>query len=931
MGIASTVWFLVRVIPKPQRATYPCMKAAAPFMSGFVVYLLSMSGMFFAFKKFRERINSAKYISALAFVVVAIAMFTINELAQNKNAKATNLVSSSYFDANNPIGTPQGLHPGRVVWVWNPDATDANFTVKNNINNWWANYTNAQAVENMLNTAIKKYSGKDNINQAWDALFKHFNSNKNKGNTGYQSGEKIFIKINVTNSCCSVTGTKKTKDYDRMDSTPELMLALLKQLIEEVGVAQEDIFIGDPFRTFHNLYWDVCHTVYPNVNYVDGKGDNGRYRTKPTSSKKMFFSDGKYTYRMPQEYYDAAYFINMPCLKSHDSGGITIGAKNHQGSILQDGADPDEQSAYDMHYSLPDHDNTDGGTHRYRHLVDYLGHEKMGGNTLLTIVDGIWAGRSWEGYVEKWQMVPFNGDYPNSIFVSQDLVAIDAVCYDFLLEEYKNKEEDDKHPYMAGTDDYLLQAASPEHWAEGITYDPEDDGISLKSLGVYEHWNNPTDKAYSKNLGTGNGIELLKVIEFPSTITTQNTNLPNNKVNAIHFDPNGVAWIGTDNGLARYNGIDMQIINTENHLSNNKVNDLAFEQIANDQKMWVATDGGLTVLAINNNGVVSATTYSPDNSDIVGTAVSNVMIDWRHNCWASTESAINVLSENQWDHKTTAGDSNGESFDYSEFKINDLAEYKFDSTTFVATNGKGIIRLKYNSVDGFTGASTYGSSWAGLSSDTITAIAPLDVEQWYGSSYGVMRHENMQTKSEWLVYTAETDKIFANNINTIFADTEENIWIGTNIGLNIIKANGEILKYDQSQGLINNTINTITEDTNGNIWIGTNGGAQWFNQTPGISIPTNIEYIINNKKYKAYPNPANSVINIDINSPSEQQITISVYNMHGQLKGQPQKHQVFGQQTITIDISDQSAYQPGLYMIKIDDNTQTNIIKTLIK
>ena len=194
-----------------------------------------------------------------------------------------------------------------------------------------------------------------------------------------------------------------------------------------------------------------------------------------------------------------------------------------------------------------------------------------------------------------------------------------------------------------------------------------------------------------------------------------------------------------------------------------------------------------------------------------------------------------------------------------------------------------------------------------------------------------MRHENMQTKSEWLVYTAETDKIFANNINTIFADNEENIWIGTNIGLNIIKANGEILKYDQSQGLINNTINTITEDTNGNIWIGTNGGAQWFNQTPGISIPTNIEYIINNKKYKAYPNPANSVINIDINSPSEQQITISVYNMHGQLKGQPQKHQVFGQQTITIDISDQSAYQPGLYMIKIDDNTQTNIIKTLIK
>jgi uncharacterized membrane protein YuzA (DUF378 family) len=32
LGISSTIWFLVRVIPKPQRATYPCMRAAAPIM-----------------------------------------------------------------------------------------------------------------------------------------------------------------------------------------------------------------------------------------------------------------------------------------------------------------------------------------------------------------------------------------------------------------------------------------------------------------------------------------------------------------------------------------------------------------------------------------------------------------------------------------------------------------------------------------------------------------------------------------------------------------------------------------------------------------------------------------------------------------------------------------------------------------------------------
>ena len=50
-GVVSTIWFLIRVIPKPQRAGYPCMRAAAPVMSAFVIYLLTLSGSVMAFKK----------------------------------------------------------------------------------------------------------------------------------------------------------------------------------------------------------------------------------------------------------------------------------------------------------------------------------------------------------------------------------------------------------------------------------------------------------------------------------------------------------------------------------------------------------------------------------------------------------------------------------------------------------------------------------------------------------------------------------------------------------------------------------------------------------------------------------------------------------------------------------------------------------------
>ena len=53
-----------------------------------------------------------------------------------------------------------------------------------------------------------------------------------------------------------------------------------------------------------------------------------------------------------------------------------------------------------------------------------------------------------------------------------------------------------------------MQSAGSEYWPDNIIYDPEGDGSALESLGVFEHWNNATDKKYSRNLGIGDGIEL---------------------------------------------------------------------------------------------------------------------------------------------------------------------------------------------------------------------------------------------------------------------------------------------------------------------------------------------------------------------------------------------------------------------------------------
>jgi hypothetical protein len=163
-----------------------------------------------------------------------------------------------------------------------------------------------------------------------------------------------------------------------------------------------------------------------------------------------------------------------------------------------------------------------------------MGHKDLGGKTILYLVDGIWGSTNYGHPPIKWRMVPFgdgsatleNADYPNSLFLSQDPVAIQSVCFDFLYEEFDldhptegDPATSDKGPFshFAGTDDFLHQAADPDNWPPNVDYDPEKDGSVLGCMGVHEHWNNATDKQYSKNLGLGDGIELISNFVVNST------------------------------------------------------------------------------------------------------------------------------------------------------------------------------------------------------------------------------------------------------------------------------------------------------------------------------------------------------------------------------------------------------------------------------
>jgi len=505
LGILSTIWYIVRVVPKPSRASYPCVQAAAPFAAAFVIYIsgfLASIGLLVSFRRsIQDEYPMRKNLLVLGFIFASFIWIfqPFNQISAGKS------YVRGIQTPNSPMGIARGYYPGRVVWVWNPLSTNENCT-NGPGDYWWQDEnTDQDEVDIMLSDAIQKLSGAQDDGAALDSLFHYHNRRLGSGNHGYIPGEKIMVKVNICSGgwgCVNTQTYEKVSQIGMIDTSPHLILSLLDLLVNVAGIEQSDIYVGDPIRLFFDHYWDMCHTAFPDVHYVDWQGTLGRELIQPTPEPAMFYSDGTQTDMLPQCYINATYMINIGCLKQHDCAGVTFCAKNHFGSMCRD-------MAMHLHYALPS-PTVNGfenlGYGKYRNLVDLMQHKDLGEKTMLFVVDGLWGGEFPVSDPAPWDMDPFLGDYPSSLFVSQDHVAIESVCLDFVQAEF------DLYAHMEGTDDYLHQAADSANWAEGILYDPDGDGLYIASMGVHEHWNNHIDKLYSRNLGTGEGIELIKSI-----------------------------------------------------------------------------------------------------------------------------------------------------------------------------------------------------------------------------------------------------------------------------------------------------------------------------------------------------------------------------------------------------------------------------------
>ena len=420
--------------------------------------------------------------------------------------------------ANTPMGVGKGIFPGRVVWSYNPNST--NWDGKTGF--WWSNANiNSTVVEKMMSETIQKLTGTNNDVLAWDSLFKSFNRQHLKGNIGYTSGQKIAVKVNMNSINSHAVYSNNTQN-----STPQVVLALLKQLVEDAGVKASNITFYDVSRYISGSIYTPCKAAYPDVNFVDKAGQNGRIKCLTDLSCPVKWSEdltletdgGNPTY-LPTCVSQASYLINLANLKGHDLAGISLCSKNHFGSILSKSSEFSDSNPISAgvhpyvtvhQYDYWNFPMRDMGT--YNALVDLMGHKDLGMKTLLFLVDGLYACPTQMNAIttgERWLSSPFNKEWTSSLFASQDNVAIESVCLDFLRTEMAINPK--MTQVYGNVDNYLHEAAQANNPPSGVFYNSDGDGLRMKSLGVHEHWSDATKKSYSRNLKKNEGIELVSI------------------------------------------------------------------------------------------------------------------------------------------------------------------------------------------------------------------------------------------------------------------------------------------------------------------------------------------------------------------------------------------------------------------------------------
>jgi len=365
----------------------------------------------------------------------------------------------------------------------------------------------------------------------------------------------------------------------------------------------------------------------------------------------------------------------------------------------------------------------------------------------------------------------------------------------------------------------------------------------------------PKNKKMKKLLFVGLCILLFgiqnKVNAQFTNFTAANSDLPSDYVmGGIDIDTNNNVWVGTDAGVAKFDGTAWTVYTTTDGLPSDIISCVAVDPLTN--KIWVGTQGdGVACF----NG--SAWTSYNFNDGLCDNGIYNIAIDHSGVVWfGSWGAGISKFDGTTWTNYDAAdGFPEDQGALASVYYIHvdaannkwfgsDLGLIKYDNSAFSLINQTSMPNLLNNYI-------------MAINTDD-------DGNKWLGVQYSGLAKIN--SSDTWAANYDTAHGICDNGITDIKINSLGDIWLGayTQYGAlvrgGITKFNpitGTGISFSESDGLVNNKVSRIALDKDDALWIATGGGVSKYDDHSAIN------ELENTRILDVYPNPVAGIININ--------------------------------------------------------------------
>ena len=355
-------------------------------------------------------------------------------------------------------------------------------------------------------------------------------------------------------------------------------------------------------------------------------------------------------------------------------------------------------------------------------------------------------------------------------------------------------------------------------------------------------------------LGTQNGVSKFDGYKFINYSIEDG--LPSIYISGLFADSKGCIWMGTEEGgVARFDGETFQVFNTENGLiSNNKIGKI-FED--NEGNIWISTKyDGISKITLDT--IINYT----DKNGLVNNRILSSYIDDLGKIWLGTAGGLTVISNDTFISYTTEdGLSSNIIWDIIKDKkgLYWLATEEGSLNSFDGRNFRC-----YASDDGLNSNNTLslledskGNIWIGTWEKGLfkydgqgfipvnrKGLASASVMEIIEDSQGriwirTIKSGMYMIYNNKLYYYTSLNDLSDDIISNIFEDKESNIWFGTKSGISKL-SNKPFEIYTTDFGLPDKDILTVNADKHGIVWVGTYKGLFKID-------PENEVYIFNTK------------------------------------------------------------------------------------